>query len=101
MLSLEDLDDLLAAMLGYKGGVSDLNFTPGKPPQVEVDGKLEAVTFALKPEPLGPDETESIVEALLGDRPELIETLKKTGSVDAAHTLVDGSRVRVNAFKAR
>ena len=101
MIDLADLDDVLAAMMMFKPGVSDINFSVGRPPQVEADGKLEAVTFAGNPEPLGADETEAIAMALIGDQPALLRELDENGACDTAHTLGDGSRVRVNVFKAR
>ena len=41
-----DLDPLLETMLDAAPGISDLNLSVGRPPQVEVDGQLRAVSFA-------------------------------------------------------
>ena len=101
MMDTEDLDDVLAAMMSFKEGVSDLNFTVGKPPQIEVHGRLEPVTFELKPEPLTSEETEAIALALMAEAPELRTSFDATGACDSAHTLGDGRRVRVNVFRAR
>ena len=43
----EELDRLFAAMIQSAEGISDLLFVTGKPPQVEVHGKLKP--FGLKP----------------------------------------------------
>ena len=41
-----DLDPLLESMLDTAPGISDLNLSVGRPPQVEVDGQLRPVVFA-------------------------------------------------------
>ena len=41
-----DLDPLLETMLDAAPGISDLNLSVGRPPQVEVDGQLRPVSFA-------------------------------------------------------
>ena len=41
-----DLDPLLEAMLDAAPGISDLNLSVGRPPQVEVDGQLRPVSYA-------------------------------------------------------
>src|SRR5207237_437616 len=40
-----NLDAILEAMLKISDRVSDLNFSVGRPPQVEVDGQLVSVNF--------------------------------------------------------
>ena len=42
-----NLDTLLEAMLKVSDRVSDLNFSVGHPPQVELDGDLKKVSFPL------------------------------------------------------
>jgi Tfp pilus assembly ATPase PilU len=46
-IATEELDRLLAAMIQSADGISDLLFVAGKPPQMEVHGKLRP--FALTP----------------------------------------------------
>ena len=41
-----DLNPLLAKMLDVAPGISDLNLSVGKPPQVEVEGKLNGVSYS-------------------------------------------------------
>jgi len=41
-----NLDAILEAMLKISDRVSDLNFSVGRAPQVEVDGQLRPVSFA-------------------------------------------------------
>src|SRR6185436_870233 len=62
-----DLDPLLEAMLDSAPGISDLNLSVGRPPQVEVDGQLRPVKFA-GIERLTPYQTELIAMRLLAGK---------------------------------
>ena len=95
-----NFDAILEAMLKVSDRVSDLNFSVGRPPQVEVDGQLTPVNFPGLPR-LTPFQTEAIVLHLLrGDR-ELTETLLKNGSVDLSYSIPQKTRFRVNVFSQR
>ncbi len=54
-----DLNPLLVKMLDVAPGVSDLNLSVGKPPQVEIDGELKGVPYA-GVEKLAPYQTETL-----------------------------------------
>jgi twitching motility protein PilT len=95
-----NLDAILEAMLKVSDRVSDLNFSVGRPPQVEVDGQLVAVTFPGLPR-LTPFQTEIIAMHMLrGDR-ELTRTLLANGSVDLSYSIPQKTRFRVNIFSQR
>ena len=95
-----NLDAILEAMLKISDRVSDLNFSVGRPPQVEVDGQLAAVNFPGLPR-LTPFQTEIIAMHMLrGDR-ELIRTLMVNGSVDLSYSIPQKTRFRVNIFSQR
>jgi twitching motility protein PilT len=95
-----NLDAILEAMLKISDRVSDLNFSVGRPPQVEVDGQLVAVTFPGLPR-LTPFQTEIIAMHMLrGDR-ELTRTLLANGSVDLSYSIPQKTRFRVNIFSQR
>jgi twitching motility protein PilT len=95
-----NFDAILEAMLKVSDRVSDLNFSVGRPPQVEVDGQLTPVNFPGLPR-LTPFQTEAIVLHLLrGDR-ELTETLLRNGSVDLSYSIPQKTRFRVNVFSQR
>lgn len=95
-----NLDAILEAMLKISDRVSDLNFSVGRPPQVEVDGQLVPVTFPGLPR-LTPFQTETIVMHMLrGDR-ELARTLMRSGSVDLSYSIPRKTRFRVNVFSQR
>jgi twitching motility protein PilT len=95
-----NLDAILEAMLKVSDRVSDLNFSVGRPPQVEVDGQLVPVTFPGLPR-LTPFQTEIIAMHMLrGDR-ELTRTLVTNGSVDLSYSIPQKTRFRVNIFSQR
>src|ERR1700720_2789647 len=63
--------DLLAAMLRTSAKVSDLFFSPGKPPLVEINGKLAS---AGAPRPLTREATRPIGRGLIGNTDHAIAT---------------------------
>lgn len=95
-----DLNPLLAKMLDSAAAVSDLNLSVGKPPQVEIEGKLQAVPYA-GIEKLAPYQTELIAMRLLRGKRDLTERLLRTGSVDLSYSLAQKTRFRVNIFAQR
>jgi twitching motility protein PilT len=95
-----DLDPLLETMLDAAPGISDLNLSVGRPPQVEVDGALRPVPYA-GVERLLPYQTELIAMRLLANKRDLAEKLVKTGSVDLSYSLARRTRFRVNVFAQR
>ncbi|HUP44667.1 MAG TPA: PilT/PilU family type 4a pilus ATPase [Thermoanaerobaculia bacterium] len=95
-----NLDAILEAMLKMSDRVSDLNFSVGRQPQVEVDGQLAAVNFPGLPR-LTPYQTEMIAMHMLrGDR-EATRTLVQNGSIDVSYSIPGKTRFRVNIFSQR
>src|SRR5438132_537878 len=95
-----NLDAILEAMLKMSDRVSDLNFSVGRQPQVEIDGALTPVNFPGLPR-LTPYQTEMIAMHMLrGDR-ELTRTLLTNGSVDLSYSIPMKTRFRVNVFSQR
>src|SRR6202171_5389594 len=95
-----NLDAILDAMLKSSDRVPDLNFSVGRPPQVEVDGALAPVNFPGLPR-LTPYQTEMIAMHMLrGDR-DLTRTLLQNGSVDLSYSIPQKTRFRVNIFAQR
>ena len=95
-----NLDAILEAMLKMSDRVSDLNFSVGRQPQVEIDGALTPVNFPGLPR-LTPFQTEMIaLHMLRGDR-ELTRTLMNNGSVDLSYSIPQKTRFRVNIFAQR
>ncbi|HYU31833.1 MAG TPA: PilT/PilU family type 4a pilus ATPase [Thermoanaerobaculia bacterium] len=95
-----NLDAILEAMLKTAERVSDLNFSVGRPPQVEVDGQLVGVSFPGLTR-LTPFQTETIALRMLRGDIELIRTLLKNGSVDLSYSIPQKTRFRVNVFSQR
>src|SRR5687768_6844892 len=95
-----NLDAILEAMLKMSERVSDLNFSVGRQPQVEVDGQLAPVNFPGLPR-LTPYQTEMIAMHMLrGDR-DATRTLVTNGSVDISYSIPGKTRFRVNIFSQR
>jgi twitching motility protein PilT len=95
-----DLDPLLETMLDAAPGISDLNLSVGRPPQVEVDGQLRPVAYA-GIERLLPYQTELIAMRLLAGKRDLADRLVRTGSADLSYSLARRTRFRVNVFSQR
>jgi twitching motility protein PilT len=89
---------LLAAMLRTSPKISDLFFSPGKPPLVEVNGKLVPAGAARS---LTSADTRRIATDLMGDNEDAAENLKKLGSCDVSYSLPGANRFRVNIFMQR
>jgi twitching motility protein PilT len=95
-----NLDAILEAMLKASERVSDLNFSVGRQPQVEIDGQLTPINFPGLPA-LTPYQTEMIAMHMLrGDR-ELTRTLLVNGSADLSYSIPMKTRFRVNIFSQR
>jgi twitching motility protein PilT len=78
--------------------ISDLNFTVGKPLQVETAGQL--VPIAVRPEikDLTPFQTEVAALNLIQGNKRLLDDLAIHGSCDLSHALGNKARFRVNIF---
>ena len=91
---------LLAGMLRASEKVSDLIFSPGRPPQVEIHGQLTAVEIQ-GTGTLSADDTRRIAADLIGNNKQAINTLREQGSCDISYGLPGMARFRVNVFIQR
>jgi len=91
---------LLAGMLRASEKVSDLIFSPGRPPQVEIHGQLTAVEIPGSGM-LTADDTRRIAADLIGTNKQAINTLREQGSCDVSYGLPGMARFRVNVFIQR
>lgn len=91
---------LLAGMLRASEKVSDLIFSPGRPPQVEIHGQLTAVEIS-GASVLNADDTRRIAADLIGTNKQAINTLREQGSCDVSYGLPGMARFRVNVFIQR
>jgi len=91
---------LLSAMLRASSRVSDLIFSPGSLPHIEVSGKLVPVKITGLP-PLTPEDTRRIGEELIGGNQQALTALRDQGSCDISYSLRGECRFRVNVFVQR
>lgn len=94
----QEIDHILVKMLDSHRDVSDLNFTVGKPFQVESNGELVPVEIKHAAKALSPFQTEVIAMNLLGGDRRLTEALLRAGSCDMSYSLPGKARFRVNIF---
>ena len=87
-------------MLRASDKVSDLIFSPGRPPQIELAGKLVPVRIAGL-EKLLPQHTAGIAKLILGNQQTAIDNLEKNGSADLSFSVPGDARFRVNIFRQR
>ena len=99
-MSLLDVAPIIEQMLLISDNVSDLNFSCGQKPQVEINGTLYPAT------PLGLGrlsafQTEMIAMAILRDNAEAAAQLAKYRTADLSYALPGKCRFRVNIFQQR
>ena len=94
----QEIDHILVKMLDYHREVSDLNFTVGKPMQVESAGELIPVDFKPSFKALTPFQTEVIAMNLINQDRRLTKALLTAGSCDMSYGLPGKARFRVNIF---
>src|SRR6266851_6188913 len=88
---------LLTAMLRSSAKISDLFFSPGKPPMIEVNGRL----VPTGPRALSPEDTRHIASELIGSNQTALDNLREQGSCDVSYSLPGSSRFGVNVFMQR
>ncbi|MDQ6786328.1 MAG: PilT/PilU family type 4a pilus ATPase [Acidobacteriota bacterium] len=99
-MSLLDVAPIIEQMLLISDNVSDLNFSTGQKPQVEISGSL----YSASPLGLGKlsaFQTEMMAMAILRDNPEAASQLAKQGTSDLSYSIPGKCRFRVNIFQQR
>ena len=86
-------------MITAHEGASDLLFVVGRPPQVEIHGKLTGVDIPGLSPSLLPAHIEGIALKIMAGSERLTNDLKNTGSCDTSYSVPDLARFRVNIFK--
>ena len=92
--------NVLQRMLAVSNKVSDLIFSPGRQPQVELMGKLQPVPVP-GIERLLPAHTASIAKLIIGSHEMAAENLEKYGTADLSFSAPSLARFRVNIFMQR
>ena len=91
---------LITAMLESSPGISDLIFSPARPPQVEKHGELTAVDVPDVPM-LRVEDTAQVARDLIGGNAHALRTLKEQGACDFSYSIPGRARFRVNVFRQR
>ncbi len=91
---------VIATMLDAGQGVSDLVFSPGRPPQAEKAGELIGIAIPGLPV-LKPEDTARIANDLIAGNQIALRTLRDQGACDLSYSLPERSRFRVNIFRQR
>jgi twitching motility protein PilT len=91
---------LITAMLKSHGHVSDLIFSPGRAPQIEVSGQLVELKYKGL-ECLSAADTKSIAYDIMGENEHPLRKLDQDGSADLSYGLPGVGRFRVNIFRQR
>src|SRR5713226_5147196 len=89
---------LITAMLKSHGHVSDLIFSPGRAPQIEVSGQLVELKFKGL-ERLTAEDTRFIAYDIMGKNEHPVRNLEQEGSADLSYGLTGVARFRVNVFR--
>ncbi len=96
-----ELDAILLSMLGATAGISDINFSMGRAPQVEAFGVLREVEVPPNVKKLTPYQTERIALNIMGSERRLYQDLAQKGSCDCSYSVSGQVRFRVNIFRNR
>jgi twitching motility protein PilT len=91
---------IVATMLQVSKQVSDLIFSPGRLPQIEVNGQLKEVNISGVGK-LTPDATRHIATDLIASNELVAGKLEKEGATDLSYGLPGIARFRVNIFRQR
>ncbi|MGH7785162.1 MAG: type IV pilus twitching motility protein PilT, partial [Candidatus Binatia bacterium] len=100
IFSNEIFHHILATMLAVDSKVSDLIFSPGRPPQVELTGDLLGVAIPGL-ERLTPPHIKAIADLMLLGNAQGNDTLERKGSTDISFSASGIGRFRVNIFRQR
>jgi twitching motility protein PilT len=91
---------LVTAMLKSHPQASDLIFSPGRAPQVEVSGQLVELKYKGL-ESLTPQDTNFLAHDIMGKNETPARKLEQEGSADLSYGITGVARFRVNIFKQR
>jgi twitching motility protein PilT len=91
---------IVATLLKVSKQASDLIFSPGRAPQIEISGQLREVNISGVGKLL-PDATRRIALDLMGQNELVSSKLEKEGSTDMSYSLPGIARFRVNIFRQR
>src|ERR1700704_5611220 len=91
---------LITAMVKSHGHVSDLIFSPGRAPQIEMNGQLVELKYKGL-ESLTPQDTMTIANDIMCKNETALRKLEQDGSADLSYGVSGVARFRVNIFRQR
>src|SRR5713226_10684005 len=89
--SASQTNAVLKTMLQVSSQISDLIFSPGRPPQVELRGELIPVQIPGL-QVLGPEDTQRIATDLINHNKQATTALRDLGSCDTSYSLPGEAR---------
>ncbi|MBC7899439.1 MAG: PilT/PilU family type 4a pilus ATPase [Saprospiraceae bacterium] len=98
--NVQSFQNILRRMLAVDPKVSDLIFSPGRPPQVELTGDLQGVPIPGLDQ-LAAAQIKAMADLMLEGNEQGLETLERRGSTDISYSVNGLCRFRVNIFKQR
>jgi twitching motility protein PilT len=98
--NIQSFHNVLTRMLAAGNNVSDLIFSPGRPPQVEITGDLQGVPIAGL-ERLTSQNIKAMADLMLYGNEQGLDVLDKRGSTDISYSVPGLCRFRVNIFMQR
>lgn len=90
---------LLTGMLESTEDLSDLLFISGKPPLIEIHGRLTEFPIDTPGSVMTPQQIEQLAEHIMNGSERLRVEFANTGSCDCSYALENLARFRVNVFK--
>jgi twitching motility protein PilT len=95
----EDVDSLLSSMVESSPGVSDLFLVVGRPPQVEVFGKLMPYPANTPEATLTHEKVAELARHIMNGTERLERDFAELGACDCSYGIENFARFRVNIFK--
>ena len=95
----QSVDALITGMLEAGERVSDLLFLVGKPPLVEIDGRLKPFPVKTPNAVLTEQFIDALSEYIMSDDERLRSDYASSGSCDCAYAIENVARFRVNIYK--
>src|SRR5437660_8734326 len=98
-LDRQTVDALITSMLQTGERVSDLLFLAGKPPLVEIDGRLKPFAINTPDSLLTPDFIDALAEYIMSDDERLRTDYGEAGSCDCSYAIDNVARFRTNIYQ--
>jgi len=99
-MNRETVQALLSAMLKMSDGISDLLFVAGKPPLVEIHGRLHQFPIDTQDSVLSAGQVQKLADHIIDSDERLLREFNQLGSCDCSYA-IDEARFRVNIFRQR